>query len=60
MLLSWNDNKKGRREGHRGCKEVRFCCVRLYLIAGIDLEDKIPDGPAYKTRGFVQHGSLFV
>lgn len=53
-----NDNKKARKKGHKGCKEVRYCCALLYLIADIDLQDKLPDEPAYKIRDLAEQESV--
>lgn len=47
-----NDNKEAKRKGHRGHKKVKYCYVLPYLIAGIDLQDKLSDSPAYNFKGY--------
>lgn len=59
-LTCWMTIRKQRRKVTGDARRYRYCCALLYLIAGIDLQDKRPHDPAYKMRGYDQHGSLSV
>lgn len=51
-----NDNKKAKRKCHGGHRKVKYCYVLPYLIAGIDLQNKLPKNLPTSSRDMASAG----